>query len=685
MKNFQSIRQNQHDESNECDALINRPTSNSTYGSDAEGTKHYQSIQLDIQQDYHGESNDGDAPFNRYRQSSFKRYVLLSIVALGFLLAYNLQGTTQDNAPSNANTAASLLVNYSDDDFMKEFNEVFVDDDNSDLDFASNEETFDFLFSGCSSKEDCDDGQFCCRNTCKSCCQHRDCVQKIVGFPPAGEFGASLCIDDECQTYSNGESSQIPFDGVYPVWVPSETLDKSQTFHQLNIPRKAYNDGPLMEQVWRIDFSEQDASFEKDKVVYNGTHITIPSFQNIHTSYSRSYNHLDEHETGVTALIMGDNKYSVVADFPKIVFIEKYHTLTYDGKQDTSRGDYIKEKAEEQLAQEPVFDKRGWFRRNHPQTLWIGLHNTIQRQVEASLDKALAWQIRRFVKTYPKEDFGSVNPSTSASWASHSEKAQQAIDYAKDPSFKRDYMKSETHCKHFEDLEGVSFTEDSVTFPVGRPITGFTGEMVLSPVHYVGFGVGHITLYYDPNTSVLEIFYQTFSHARQHSDVKFPGPDPEKGNALYVAPVADGEDYIVDPDRDGRTDSLFLLDAPGGYPLGRFGGEPDLTVWARPTEDVCSEEYRDGKFWEMIDGNKFDYGSYSDMIIQQPHTFRGVVGGMPCAGNYMKTDYGGGNGFGPEEIGVWQHSLVEIRSDVTRDMLLATFWDGWECFYHNKC
>jgi len=95
MKNFQSIRQNQHDESNECDAPINRPTSNSTYGSDAEGTKHYQSIQLDIQQDYHGESNDGDAPFNRYRQSSFKRYVLLSIVALGFLLAYNLQGTTQ--------------------------------------------------------------------------------------------------------------------------------------------------------------------------------------------------------------------------------------------------------------------------------------------------------------------------------------------------------------------------------------------------------------------------------------------------------------------------------------------------------------------------------------------------------------------------------------------------------------
>ena len=95
MKHFQSIHQKQHDESNECDALINRPTSNSTYGIDAEATKNYQSNQLDVQQDCYDESSDGGAPLNCYRPASFRRYLLLSIVALGFLLAYNLQGTTQ--------------------------------------------------------------------------------------------------------------------------------------------------------------------------------------------------------------------------------------------------------------------------------------------------------------------------------------------------------------------------------------------------------------------------------------------------------------------------------------------------------------------------------------------------------------------------------------------------------------
>ena len=114
-------------------------------------------------------------------------------------------------------------------------------------------------------------------------------------------------------------------------------------------------------------------------------------------------------------------------------------------------------------------------------------------------------------------------------------------------------MKSEQHCKHFEDLDGVSYTEDTVTFPLSRPITGFSGEMVNAPVHYLGLGVGYIIVDYDPSTNILEIFYQTFAHARQHSDVKYPGPYP---NGLYVTPVADGDDYVVDTNIDGSTGSI---------------------------------------------------------------------------------------------------------------------------------
>lgn len=58
MKNYHTIQQGKADESNEVDALISRP------------------IPAD-------------------RSPSYKRYALVAVVALGFLLAYNLLGTAQ--------------------------------------------------------------------------------------------------------------------------------------------------------------------------------------------------------------------------------------------------------------------------------------------------------------------------------------------------------------------------------------------------------------------------------------------------------------------------------------------------------------------------------------------------------------------------------------------------------------
>jgi hypothetical protein len=92
MKNFPSIYRNQHEESTEGDALIKRPTI-SPY-SDVEATKNYESFR----QDHHDESSEGGAPIDRHRSSWYKRYSLLAVIALGFLLValtYNLQGASQ--------------------------------------------------------------------------------------------------------------------------------------------------------------------------------------------------------------------------------------------------------------------------------------------------------------------------------------------------------------------------------------------------------------------------------------------------------------------------------------------------------------------------------------------------------------------------------------------------------------
>mmetsp|Transcript_15149 Transcript_15149/g.17021 ORF Transcript_15149/g.17021 Transcript_15149/m.17021 type:complete len:632 (+) Transcript_15149:269-2164(+) len=595
-------------------------------------------------------SNEDDALINRPtpipdRSPFYKRYPLIAVVALCFLLAYNLVGTNQDNAPNKADAAAFLQ-------------------DNPPIECQYN-------------NDDCGSGKFCCRNKCQSCCMDRDCTQKMEFLPPAGEFGDKLCIDGECTPYKNGEFSQIPPEG-YPVYTPSETLDNSKKFRKYSMPRTVYDgDGPIMEQVWRIDFSQQDESFDKDnKFEYNGSHITIPSFDHLHAAYSRSYNHFDEHETGISTLIMADNKYSLVADFPELIFIEKYHTLTYDGKIDTARGDYIKKKAKEQMGEQPAFDKAAWQKLAQETNNALGSTTTVQRQVEAGLDQAIATQVRRYARSYPVDDFGSLNANTSDSWAKHSELAKKAIDHAKDPSFERDYLKSELHCKHFEEIEGLSYTEDTITFPLGRPITGFTGEMVNSPVHYFGLGVGYITLEYDPNTQILEIFYQTFAHARQHSDVAFPGPYP---NGLYVTPVSDGDDYAVSSTRDGRTDGLLLSLAP---PDNAFGGEADFTLWARQTEDFCDQNLL--PYLNLNDGNVFDYGTEAE-LQHQLQISSDSVSSMPCATTYMRTDYGGGTNFDVQDFGVWYHSFIETRPGRNEEMLTATFWDEWQCFYADKC
>jgi len=636
MKNYHTIQQGKADESNEVDALISRP------------------IPAD-------------------RSPSYKRYALVAVVALGFLLAYNLLGTAQDNVPNDVD-AKLLGLCFSEDD------------------------------------DRCDPGEVCCMlgpiGKCKSCCNDADCVAKIeqpgldfcvhdqcrecnhdvdciakIDQPPAGEFGKRFCLEDnyECSAYINGESSQIPSD-AYPVWLQSETSDDNNVFRKLEMPRVVYNDGPLMEQVWHIDFKEQDPSFDKNKVEYNGTHITIPSYDFMHAAYSRSYNHYDEHETGISTLIMIDNEISMVADYPKLAFVEKLHTLTYDGIKDTTRADDIKKRAKEQLAANPVFDRMKWVQMAYPKVFWSTKQKAVLRQVESNLDQALTWQVRRYVRSYPEDDVGSVNPSSSDSWASHSKKAKQAIEYAKDPSFERDYLKSEQHCKHFEDLDGVSYTEDTITFPLGRPITGFTGEMVNAPVHYFGIGVGHINVHYDPSKEILEIFYQTFAHARQHSDVKYPGPYP---NGLYVAPVTDGDDYAVDPNRDGRSDDYILTTPPLGIPgCGESCGEQDFTLWERPTSEVCRDKFLDKQFWEEIAVNQRP-GKF-DRFLQTPHRLFGAVGGMPCAGAWNRVDYGGGHGYDMQEIGVWMHALFEIPGNNTKPMLVADNWNEWDCFYADK-
>lgn len=439
-----------------------------------------------------------------------------------------------------------------------------------------------------------------------------------------------------------------------------------------------------------FDFNDQDEGFDTNEVRYNGTHITVPSYEKLHAGYSRSYHMYDEHETGVTTSMIGDNVFSVITPFPKAWFVEKYHTMTFSGIKDTARGDYVNEMSAKQIKEEPTWSRLDFIKRGVAQTTAMMLQNTVPSQIEAGVDAAIAWQLRRKAKSYPTEDIGSLNPKTSASWANHAKKAQQAIAYAKDPNFEREYVKSDQQCKHFEDEDGVDYDDNYVTFPIGKPITTLSGEMANSPDYYIGFAVGHTTHYYDEETNVYQVYYQSFSHSRQHSDAKFPGPYKD---GMYVSRVAEGDDYSMD--KDGRADKYIQLEQPPGDPTrASQDDEADFTLWTRPTSQVCDPATLEEEYWEEFDislcGGLFGItpavcDNFGQFLVQFKYALQGAVSGMACAPAFMRSDYGkGSNGYSTNEIASWIHMISELNDTKTKESSLADWWNSQECFYQNK-
>lgn len=252
-------------------------------------------------------------------------------------------------------------------------------------------------------------------------------------------------------------------------------------------------------------------------------------------------------------------------------------------------------------------------------------------------------------------------------------------------------MKSEQHCKHFEEGNGVEYDATHATFPLGRPIVTSSGEMVNAPVHYLGFNGGVIIADYDKESNVLQIYFMAFMNSRQYSDVAFPGPYGEDGNKLYVSPIMEGNpDYYVDPEKDGRTDEYLLLDQPANdEPTGLFSSydseaNRDFTLWARPRSETCTPGIEDSDMWTEMDLAVGEESMY-DQIGKQLTLLTGVTEGMPCGDVWMRSDAGPGtHGFDCNEMGVWGHFLMEVPDVQTKKMGLGRFWDNWECFYQGK-
>ena len=510
-----------------------------------------------------------------------------------------------------------------------------------------------------------------------------DCAVYIEQ-PPPGEFGLPLCVDNTCQAYKNKESSSIGPEG-YHTWMPSETLDNSKRFHEGLVPRYVMDDQPgkpLVEQLYYIDLNDQnDERFDNDAVIANETHITIPSVHFMHAGYSKSYNHLGDYETGIVTFMMSPNTVSLVTDYPKVAFTEKYHALTHIGAKDTSRGDYVLQRSEEGMKQE--WSTAAWIRWAATTFLAAMRRDVPFAILESVLDRAHSWQIRRWVRSYPQEDTGKINPTDTPGWATHTARAKRAIELARDPNFVRDLAYSQYECKHIEASPGLTTDESSVTIPLGRPLVFHSGEDQQSPQYFISVNSGYGTLHFNPETNVLQMYLQFFQYSRQNADVRFPGAHPP---GVWLRPLAEGSEYAVDPSRDGRTDEYHSLERPSdSIPQSLpFGPDAEFTLWLRPVSETCDQSTLESDFWEDIDLDAWQSSKWNE-LLQTKNFYEAVVHGIACGPQWMREDYGrGSKGFGTMEFATWLHMLTEVDSKNTKFTATNDVWDEWECFYQNK-
>lgn len=540
----------------------------------------------------------------------------------------------------------------------------------------------------CNHDDECRSGNCCpwikTSGRCRECCRELHCTAKTEQ-PSPGEFGLPLCVGNTCQAFQNKKSTSIRPDG-YLTWIPSETMDNTRRFHEVKIPRHVEDDQPgkpLMEQLYYIDLNHQDDErFDASAVVANETHIRIPSVSFLHAGYSKSY-HFGDQETGIVTFMMAQNDVSLITAYPEIAFTEKYHAMTFQGKKDTSRGDYVLERSEEGMKQK--WSTSTWLQHAKTSFLASMLRDVPFAILESISDKAHSWQIRRWVNEYPSEDTGKINPTDTAGWAKHADRAKQAIELAKDPNWVRDLPKSHYECKHIEAAPGLEAGDDSITLPLGRPLKTFSGENQQSPQYFISVNSGHATAHYNPETNVLQLYLQFFGVSRSNVDVKFPGAHP---NGVWLSPVAEGSDYGIDPTIDGRTDEYHRLkrpldSTPQRLPFG-WGPDVDFTLWQRPRSETCDQSTLEDPFWEAVNLDEWQSSSWN-FLLQSKKFLDSTVHGITCGNHWNREDYGrGSKGFGPLEYATWLHMLTEVASKDTKFVTTNDVWDTWECFYQNK-
>mmetsp|Transcript_3737 Transcript_3737/g.4148 ORF Transcript_3737/g.4148 Transcript_3737/m.4148 type:complete len:570 (+) Transcript_3737:2-1711(+) len=512
---------------------------------------------------------------------------------------------------------------------------------------------------------------------CCECETHDDCEGKGISRP--GELPKAFCYQEEgtkkfCSKWKHGK----PIDGNgYPLHLPSKA-NKGPDWIRRFIHE--VDNEPAMSQVWHWDLNNQP---EGTTIDVNETHVSIPLYTQTLAGYSRTYHVFgNEHETGIATSTFMSNQYSIISTKAYAGMTEKYHTLTYDGVLPTSRADRIKEELRNRPAKMQRRAEQGYKVRSYAQMGALIPAKVADTFLEAGQDQVHLESLRKYVKGLLLES-STIKVNHDNFWLpSWSAEAKEALEYAK--SYKS--IKSENHCKHFEDGYGIVVTDTHIEIPLNSPWVTLGGETATSPEYHMGFNTGISIAKYDTEKNSLEFHYKAYQQFRYYADPEEDRSEEPIQSALWLAQFSP-EHPISDV--DGRSDQYYRLE-PYWYQgmLASYKKIPiDYSIYDRGN-DICDKKVR-----EKLSG-KWDDAKLEQAQVQETdnvledlmdlHSLMQIlVDGAACS-NFMKADFGPNTtGFGTLEFFVSAHLILEFDPHVTEEMATKQFWDDWDTFYKN--
>ena len=327
--------------------------------------------------------------------------------------------------------------------------------------------------------------------------------------------------------------------------------------------------------------------------------------------------------------------------------MEKYHTIIYNGNWSAQpHVNRIRQEQASRTVEENDEAKERYIDRSYRMGYVLSVTSLIGSGLEAGQDQLQLDQIRHHAQSIVK-DGTTMDKLNIDSLEKHSQRAFETFEMVQGKISDDDInvLKSENHCRHFEEGYGIVTNETHTTYPLNQAIVGLGGEMNFVPFYYLGLNAATAVIRYNKENNSIEMYYQASQSYRAYFDAKIPVHYNPYPSGLWITSVSD--EYPV-AEYDGRTDAYYFEEEPENRITLEWLKDSylpipvDYSVFDRGSE-ICDDDKRNDldPVWEeaILEHQLDESANIFDKFASKKSMFQAAVEGMACGSSYMYSEY----------------------------------------------